>query len=122
MDDSIRLRRFQRTLTGAAVKWYIELLRNFVFYFNYLSMAFLMHFQLPIQYETSTELLNSLRKSSCTHISNHIHDWRHWIWLIEHLILDQILVDWFTKSLLPPISRDVSMGNIVVEEKTISHA
>jgi hypothetical protein len=31
-------------------------------------------------------------------------------------------MDWFTKSLLPPISRDVDMGNVVTEEKAINHA
>jgi hypothetical protein len=28
-------------------------------------------------------------------------------------------MDWFTKSLLPPITRDVSMGNVVTEEQAI---
>jgi hypothetical protein len=54
MDDSIRLRLFQRTLTGAATKWYIELSRNSFVDFNSLAMDFLTHFQLPIWYETGT--------------------------------------------------------------------
>ena len=32
------------------------------------------------------------------------------------------LDDWFTKSLLPPISRDVAMGGVVTEEQAISWA
>jgi hypothetical protein len=44
MDDSIRLRLFQRTLTGAATKWYIELPRGFFSDFNTLAMAFLTHY------------------------------------------------------------------------------
>ena len=35
-------------------------------------------------------------------------------------ISDQLLGDWFTKSLLPPISRDVAIGSAVTEEKAIS--
>jgi hypothetical protein len=54
MDDSIRLRLFQRTLTGTTIKWYIELQRGTFQDFNSLSMAFLTHFQLPIHYETNT--------------------------------------------------------------------
>jgi hypothetical protein len=48
MDDSIRLRLFQRTLTGSATKWYIELQRASFYDFNSLAMSFLTHFQLPI--------------------------------------------------------------------------
>ena len=37
-------------------------------------------------------------------------------------IPNQLLAEWFTKSLLPPISRDVSMGGVVTEEEAISRA
>ena len=40
--------------------------------------------------------------------------------IIKAPILDQLLVDWFTKSLLPPIVRDVAMGSVVTEEQDIS--
>jgi hypothetical protein len=30
-------------------------------------------------------------------------------------------MNWFTKSLLPPIARDVSIGNVVTDEQDISH-
>jgi hypothetical protein len=76
MNDSIRLRHFQRMLTRPAEKWYTELPCNSFIDFNSLAMDFLNHFQLPIQYETNTELLNSLRQSTSTHISDHIHEWR----------------------------------------------
>lgn len=42
--------------------------------------------------------------------------------MIKAQNLDQLLVDWFTKSLLPPIAHDVSMGGVVTEEKAISRA
>ena len=35
---------------------------------------------------------------------------------------NQLLADWFTKSLLPPIAWDVAMGGVVTEEQAISQA
>jgi len=112
-DNSIHLCLFQRTLTDNAAKWYIELKQGTLYTFHSLAMDFLTHFQLPIHYETGTELLTSLRQSKSTHISNHIHDWRCRHYLIKARILNKLLVDWFTKSLLPPIAHDVVMGGIV---------
>ena len=78
---------------------------------------FLTHFQLPIRYEMGTDILTSLRQNTSTHISDHIHEWRR---LIKAPFPDQLLADWFTKSLLPPIARDVAMGGAVTKEHTIS--
>ena len=61
VDDSIRLRLFQCTLTGASAKWYIELPRGIFQDFNSLAMAFLTHFQLSVRYEAGTHLLTSLK-------------------------------------------------------------
>ena len=60
MDDSIRLRLFQRTLTGMATKWYIELPQHSFVDFGSLETVFLTHFQLPIRYEMGTDILTSL--------------------------------------------------------------
>ena len=76
MDDSIRLRLFQRTLIGFSVKWYIKLPRGFFTNFNTLAVAFLTHYQLPICYETWTDILSSFKQNKATHISDHIHEWR----------------------------------------------
>ena len=76
MDYSIRLRLFQRTLTGTVAKWYIELPQHSFVDFNSLVTIFLTHFQLPIRYETGTYLLTSLQKNTSTHILDHIHEWR----------------------------------------------
>ena len=114
--NSLRLRLFQRTLTGTAAKWYIELPQHSFVDFGLLETVFLTHFQLPIRYETGTELLTSLQQNTSTHISHHIHEWRRRRRLIKAPILDQLLADWFTKSLLPPIYRDVAMGSIVTKE------
>lgn len=75
MDDSICFYLFQQTLTGTTSKCYIDLPMNFLSYYGTLAMSFLTHFQLPIRYETGTELLTSLRQSNSTHISDHIHEW-----------------------------------------------
>ena len=76
MDGSICLHLFQRTLTGIAAKWYIELPKHSFLDFNALAMAFLTHFQLPIRYEIGIDLLTSLRQTTSTHMFDHIHEWR----------------------------------------------
>ena len=60
-DDFVRLRLFQRTLTGPAAKWYIELPRVYFDNFTTLAIIYLTHFQLPIRYETGTELLTNFK-------------------------------------------------------------
>jgi hypothetical protein len=49
-DDSIHLILFQCTLTGVAVKWYIEILGGRYKIFNQMVLVFLNHFQLSIRY------------------------------------------------------------------------
>ena len=66
-----------------------------------------------------TNLLMSLQQNNATHISNHIHEWQHHRRLVKALIHDQLLANWFTKSLLPPIARDVSMDGDIIEEQAI---
>jgi hypothetical protein len=122
MDDSIRLRLFQRTLTGVAAKWYIELPWGFFSDFNTLAMAFLTHYQLSIHYDTGTEILTSFKQSSSTHISDHIHEWRRRRRLIKLELPDQLLAEWFTKSFVNKIGKDIAMGGVVTEEQAISRA
>jgi hypothetical protein len=122
MDDSIRLRLFQRTLTGAAAKWYIELPRGFFSDFNTLAMAFLTHYQLPIRYDTGTKILTSFEQSTGTHISDHIHEWRRRRRLIKLELPDQLLAEWFTKSFVNKIGKEIAMGGVVTKEQAISHA
>ena len=42
--------------------------------------------------------------------------------MVKAPILDALLVDWFTKSLLPKISCDVAMFGAVIEEDVIRRA
>ena len=108
-------------MTGTAAKCYIELPWHSFVDFSSLATIFLTHFQLPICYETGTDLLTSLHQNTSMHISDHIHEWRRQRQLIKAPIPDQLLADWFMKSLLPPISQDVSMGGVVIEEHAVSH-
>jgi hypothetical protein len=85
-------------------------------------MAFLTHYQLPIHYEMGTEILSSFKQSKATHISDHIHEWRRRRRLIKLDLPDQLLAEWFTKSFVNDISRDISMGGVVTEEQVISRA
>jgi hypothetical protein len=104
------------------LKWYIELPHASFHDFNSLAMSFLRHFKLPIRYETGTELLTSLRQTNSVHISDHIHEWRRRRRMIKSIIPDILLAEWFTKSLLPPITHDVAMGGVVTEEQNIARA
>ena len=104
MDESIRLRLFQHTLTSMAAKWYIELPQHSFVDFSSLETIFLTHFQLPIRYEMGTDLLTSLRQNTSTHISDHIHERRRQRQLTKAPIPNQLLVDWFMKSFLLPIA------------------
>ena len=120
MDDFSRLRLFERTLMGTTEKWYIELPQHSFVDFGSLATMFITHFQLPIRYETSTDLLPSLWQNTSTHIFYHVHEWRRWRRLIKATIPDQLLADWFTKSLFPPIAIDVAMGGAITKEQELS--
>ena len=75
MDDSVWLRLFQWSLTDTITKWYIELPQHSFVDFGSLETVFLTHFQLPIRYEMSSDILTSLWQNTSTHISDHIHEW-----------------------------------------------
>ena len=122
VDDSIRLHIFQRNLTGATAKWYIELSRGIFQDFKSLAMGFLTHFQLPVRFETETHLLTSLKHDRATHISDHIHEWRRRCHLIKFDIPNQLLIDWFTTSFVNQIAKDIAMGACVTEEQAIAYA
>ena len=122
LDDSIRLRLFHRTLTRNATIWLTKLPTTYFNDFNVLDMAFLTHFQFRIQYEIGTYLLTSLWQNTTTHISDHIPEWRWYRRLVKAKITDQLLADWFIKSLLPKITQDVSMLGSIIEEHLICHS
>ena len=85
-EDSIRLRLFQCTLIGPAVKWYIELPRRAFTFCDDLAMNFLNHFQLPVHYNIGTELLSTFRQDKAMHILDHIQEWHRRKRLIKAFI------------------------------------
>ena len=76
IDDSVRLRLFQRTLTDPSAKWYVEEKSGSHTTFESLAKAFLTFFQLPIRHDNGLELLSNFKQTSATHIADHIHEWR----------------------------------------------
>jgi hypothetical protein len=118
-DDSIRLCLFQRTLTGGTSKWYIELERGKYSTFEDLAMVFLNHFQLPVWYDAGTKLLANFEQDNATHISDHIQEWRRRKSLIKAMVPPEFLLEWFLKSLLPYISKDVATSGVFSEEQAI---
>jgi hypothetical protein len=121
-DDSVQLRLFQRTLIGSAAKWYIELDRSRYSFFGELAMAFLNHFQLPVRYDAGTELLANFEQTSADHISDHIREWRHRKSLIKVPVPPAFLLEWFLKSLVPQLSKDVATSGVFSEEEAIMRA
>lgn len=122
VNDSICLRLFQRTLTGASAKCYIKFPRATYDEFNSLAMAFLTHFQFPNRYENDSHFLTSLKQDTTTHIFDHIHEWRHWRCLTKFEFPDDLLTQWFTKSFVNKIATNVAMGGCVTEDQDIARA
>ena len=104
------------------MKWYIELPMGAFSLFDDLAMTFLHHFQLPVHYDVGTELLSTFRQDKATHISDHIQDWHRRKRLIKAFIPLKFLLEWFLKSLLPYIVKDVSTSRVQNEEQAIFRA
>ena len=122
VDDSIRLRLLQRTFTGSAAKWYIEQPHGTHATFTSLASTFLQFFQLPVRYDAGVEILLSCRQNTATHITDHIHEWRRRRSLCKIKLDDRIFLDWFLKSLLPIIAKDVASERPQSEEEAILKA
>ena len=93
VEDSIKLRLFQCTLTGAMAKWYIELPQAKYPDFNFLAFMLLQYFQLPVRYDEGVEILLSCRQNTTTHIIDHIHEWRRCHSLCKIQLDDRIFLD-----------------------------
>jgi hypothetical protein len=120
MDDSIRLRLFQRTLTGPSAKWYVEEKSGSHTTFESLAKAFLTFFQLPIRHDNGLELLSNFKQTSATHIADHIHEWRRRRSLCKAETTKQQCLDWFLRSLVALLGKDVASTFPQSEEEAIS--
>jgi hypothetical protein len=104
------------------VKWYIELERSKYMMFGDLAMVFLNHFQLPVWYDVGTNILANFEQDNAMHISDHIWEWRRQKSLIKAMVPPEFLLEWFLKSLLPYISKDVATSGVFSEEQAIFRA
>ena len=85
-------------------------------------MTFLNHFQLPVHYDVGIELLSTFWQDTSTHTSDHIQEWHRRKRLIKAFIPPKFLLEWFLKSLLPYIAKDVSTSGVQNEEQAIVRA
>lgn len=66
--------------------------------------------------------MTNFKKTTSTHISEHIHKWWRRRRMVKTYVPDQLLAEWFINSLLPSIIEDVVKGGVVIEEQVITHA
>jgi hypothetical protein len=119
MDDSVRLRLFQHTLTGPSTKWYVEEKYGSHVTFESLVKAFLTFFQLPIHHDNGIEILSEFKQISATHIADHIHEWRQRHTLCKAEATKQQCLNWFLKSLVSLLSKDMAATFPQSEEEAI---
>jgi hypothetical protein len=122
MDDSILLRLFQRTLTGSPVKWYVDEKIGSHVTFESLAKAFLCFFQLPFRHDTGLEILSELKKATVVHIVDHNNEWYQKHSLCKAETTKEQNLDWFFKSLIFVISKDVASTFPQSEEDAINQA
>jgi hypothetical protein len=101
------------------MKWYIKLPWGEYKIFNQLVLIFLNHFQLSVRYDVGIELLSTFCQDRATHISNHIQEWRRRQMLIKAYIPSKFLLEWFLKSLLRYLWKDVSTSEVTSKEEAI---
>jgi hypothetical protein len=107
-DDFVQLCLFQCILIRSVVKWYIDIDLSIYSSFGELAMDLLNHFQLPMRYDTVTEFLANFEQKKADHISDHIREWRCQKSLIKAPVPPTLIIEWFLKSLVPHLSKDVT--------------
>ena len=83
---------------------------------------FLNHFQLLVRYDVDTDLLLDFPQNKATHISDHIHELQRRKRLIKVIIPPEFFLEWFLKSRLPYIYKDVFTLGVTTEEEEILKA
>jgi hypothetical protein len=91
-------------------------------YFSDLAMVFINHFQLPMRYDDDTDLLANFEQTKAYHISDHIREWLRQKSLIKVQVPLTFLLEWFLKSLVPQLSKDVVTSLVFSEEDSIMRA
>ena len=113
---------WKTNITGVVAKSYFEIPQVKYPYFNSLDFMFLQYFQLPIRYDEGVEIWLSSHQNTSTHITDHIHEWWWCRSLCKIQLDDRILLDWFLKTLLPPIAKDIASERPQSEEEAILKA
>jgi hypothetical protein len=90
------LRLFQHTLIGPSTKWYVE-----------------------EQSDNGIELLSEFKQTSTTHIDDHIHKWRRRHSLCKDEATKKQCLNWFLKSLVSLLAKDVATTFPQYEEEAI---
>ena len=75
-----------------------------------------------MRYDIGVELLSTFQHDKATHISDHIQEWRRQKRLIKAFMPPEFLLEWFLKSLLPYIAKNVSTSGVQNEEQAIFRA
>jgi hypothetical protein len=122
IDDSIGLRLFHHTLTGPSTKWYVEKKIGSHVTLESLAKAFLTFFQLSIRHDNGLKLLLESKKTSTMHIADHIHEWCRRHSLYKDKATPQKRLNWFLKSLVSLLAKDVAATFPQSEEEAISKA
>jgi hypothetical protein len=72
-----------------------------------------------VHYDVGIELLSSFHQDKAMNISDHIQEWHRQKRLIKAYIPPEFFLEWFLKSLLPYISKDVSTFEVKSKEEVI---
>jgi hypothetical protein len=75
-----------------------------------------------MRYDAGTELLANFEQTTMDHISDHIREWRCQKSLIKVPVPPTFLLEWFLKSLVPQLSKDVVTSGVFFEEDSIMRA
>jgi hypothetical protein len=122
MDDSIHLRLFQCTLIGPSTKWYVNEKSGSHVTFESLTKTFLTFFQLPVRHDNGLELLSECKKTSTVHIADHIHECCQRHSLCKSETTKEQCLDWFLRSLVSILAKDVASTFLQTEEESINKA
>jgi len=90
--------------------------------FKTLAKAFLSFFQLPIRHDIGSEILSECNQNTTMHISGHIHEWHICCNLCKVDTTPQQRLDWFLRSLVPTLAKDVAMTLPQTKDEAINKA
>jgi hypothetical protein len=72
-----------------------------------------------MRYNVDTELFSNFEKTKANHISDHIREWKHQKRLIKVQVPPAFLLEWFLKSLVNFVAKDITTSRVFLEEEVI---